>query len=401
MTGRAAASRRDSHGRTVLADGHGSDAFDVDFAVPCRHQLRFTADVFGRDRETLWRLLEPGGDSAPKVLAYCDDGPASADPTLLTRLSAVLEEGGVELCGGVATVPGGEASKHDPSVVERVLADIDRHGLDRRSYVLVCGGGAVLDAVGYAAAIAHRGLRLVRLPTTTLAQADSGVGVKNAVNLFGQKNWCGTFAVPWGVINDAAVLRSLSDRDFVAGFSEAVKVALLKSPKLFRSLTSRADLIADRDDEVSAGVIRESALLHLRHITAGGDPFEALEARPLDFGHWSAHRLEGLSGHRLRHGEAVSIGLAIDVAYSAEKLGLAAETRDAVLATLRTLRLPTWDGLLDDPGPLWDGLEDFRRHLGGRLTLTMIRDVGDPVDVHEVDRAALNRAIAYLRPDGD
>ena len=92
----------------------------------------------------------------------------------------------------------------------------------------------MLDAVGFAAAIAHRGIRLVRLPTTTLAQADSGVGVKNGVNLFGKKNWLGAFAVPWAVLNDTALLATLPDRDFVAGFSEAVKVALLKSPEVFR-----------------------------------------------------------------------------------------------------------------------------------------------------------------------
>ena len=108
------------------------------------------------------------------------------------------------------------------------VSDIHAADLDRRSYVIAIGGGAMLDAVGYAAAIAHRGVRLVRLPTTTLAQADSGVGVKNAINYFGKKNWVGTFAVPWAVINDSGLLTTLPDRDFQVGFSEAVKVSLLK-----------------------------------------------------------------------------------------------------------------------------------------------------------------------------
>src|SRR5207247_9388675 len=102
-----------------------------------------------------------------------------------------------------------ETFKNKTSVLEGMLKTFEAAGLDRRSYVIVAGGGAVLDAVGFAAAIAHRGLRLVRLPTTTLSQADSGVGVKNSVNLFGKKNWIGTFAVPWAVINDAGLLEPL------------------------------------------------------------------------------------------------------------------------------------------------------------------------------------------------
>lgn len=94
---------------------------------------------------------------------------------------------------------------------------IDRHHIDRHNYVLAIGGGALLDMVGLAAATAHRGVRHIRLPTTTLAQADSGVGVKNGINAFGKKNFVGTFSPPYAVINDFAFLDSLSDRDRRAG----------------------------------------------------------------------------------------------------------------------------------------------------------------------------------------
>ncbi len=142
----------------------------------------------------------------------------------------------MERVSDIQIVPGGEAIKNDIHVLERMLKMMHAADLDRRSYVVVLGGGAVLDTVGFAAAIAHRGIRLVRLPTTTLAQADSGIGVKNSVNLFQKKNWLGTFAVPWGVINDATLLATLSDRDFICGFAEAVKVSLLKSPAMFAQL---------------------------------------------------------------------------------------------------------------------------------------------------------------------
>jgi 3-dehydroquinate synthase len=239
-------------------------------------------------------------------------------------------------------------------------------------------------------------LRLVRLPTTTLAQADSGVGVKNAVNLFGKKNWLGTFAVPWAVINDTTLLATLPDRDFVCGFSEAVKVSLLKDPKMFAGLCETAARIRRRDLTVALPAIRASADWHRRHITCGGDPFESLEARPLDFGHWSAHRLEAMTDFQVRHGEAVSIGLALDTVYSSLALGLSSEVADRVLRCLADLGLPLGHPALRDGDALFQGLEEFRQHLGGRLTLTMLRGVGDPIDVHEIDEALMRKALRRL-----
>ena len=368
------------------------------FAVPFRHRLLFTTDVFGADRAKLAGLLEPSGDLAPKVQFWVDGHVAAACPGLRGRI-----EGFLDWCGprvrraGLFTCEGGEAVKNDFRHVETFLKAINDADLDRRSYVVVVGGGAVLDAVGFAAATAHRGVRLVRLPTTTLAQADSGVGVKNAVNFFGKKNWLGSFGVPWGVINDTGLLASLPDRDFVAGFSEAVKVTLLKSRAGFEQLHADAARIRRRDPAAALPAIRTSAALHLAHITKGGDPFEALEARPLDYGHWSAHRLEAVTNFQVRHGEAVSIGVAIDTVYSSLVHGLPAADAARVLHTLRTLGLPLYHPQIDDTEALFTGLEEFRQHLGGRLTLTMLRGVGDPLEVHEVDRAAMLEAIARVR----
>jgi 3-dehydroquinate synthase len=297
-------------------------------------------------------------------------------------------------------VPGGEAVKNDIHILERMLKCFHAADLDRRSYVVVIGGGAVLDAVGFAVAIAHRGLRLVRLPTTTLSQADSGLGVKNSVNLFGKKNWIGTFAVPWAVINDAALLDTLSQRDFICGFSEAVKVSLLKDASLFDELCRVAGRIRQRDLSAALPMIRASARLHLDHITRGGDPFEGNEARPLDFGHWSAHKLEPLSGFSLRHGEAVAIGVAIDTVYSSLAFGLPRRDALRVLHCLRDLGFSLDHPLLHRPEPLFAGLEEFRQHLGGRLTLTMLRGAGQPLDVHEVDSSRMLQAIRRVSAFG-
>jgi 3-dehydroquinate synthase len=378
------------------------DRIDIPFAPACTHRLRFTADVLGADRDVLTELLEPSGPAPARVQFWVDRNVAAARPDLIRKLRrfAAAHSERITLAGGVRTVAGGEAVKNDLHGVARMLRAFHAADLDRRSYVVVIGGGAVLDAVGFAAAIAHRGLRLVRLPTTTLAQADSGVGVKNSINLFGKKNWVGTFAVPWAVVNDTVLLSTLPDRDFACGFAEAVKVTLLKSAAGFAELCRSAGAVRRRDPGVTGSLIRASVELHLKHITEGGDPFETREARPLDFGHWSAHKLEPMTHFDLRHGEAVAIGVAVDTVYSSLALGLPPRDALRVLRCLRDLGLPLDHPALHDVETLFQGLEEFRQHLGGRLTLTMLRGIGDPIDVHEVDRALMLRAIERVSQFG-
>ena len=144
------------------------------------------------------------------------------------------------------------------------------------------GGGAALDLVGFAASTAHRGVRLVRFPTTTLSQGDGGVGVKNGINYFGKKNWIGTFSVPDAVVNDFSFLRGLPKSQKRAGFVEAVKVALIRDRSFFEQIEERADELSQFDEEAMRHVIRKSAALHLDHIASSGDPFERGSARPLD-----------------------------------------------------------------------------------------------------------------------
>ncbi len=370
-------------------------SIDIPFSVPAVHRLRFTDDVFGEDAEVLAKLLEPSGDRPARVQFWADEQVLKANPQLqqCIRAFAARHADRFTRVGNVQIVPGGEAIKNDIHVLERMLKVFNAANLDRRSYVVAIGGGAVLDAVGFAAAVAHRGIRLVRLPTTTLAQSDSGVGVKNGVNLFGKKNWIGSFAVPWGVVNDAKLLETLSLRDFRCGFSEAVKVSMLKDRAMFDRLCENAKAIGQRDMAAAQPAIVESARLHIEHITAGGDPFEALEARPLDFGHWSAHKLEAMTDFAIRHGEAVAIGVAIDTVYSSLMHGLRWEDAERTLRCLVDLGFDLRDPAMEDIEPLFKGLEEFRQHLGGRLTLTMVPEIGRVIDVHEVDDAAMCEAI--------
>ena len=372
-----------------------TERIDISFAVPFTHRLRFTSDVFGAELSVLLDLIERSGDLLPRVQFWIDEFVAKADATLVPRIEKLIGDSGDHFVstGPIQIAPGGEAVKNDIHAQERMLRTINADDLDRRSYVVVIGGGAVLDAVGFASAIAHRGIRLIRLPTTTLAQADSGVGVKNSVNLFAKKNWLGTFAVPWGVINDSKLLATLPDRDFRCGFSEAVKVTVLKDPEGFDEVCRLATRIGQRDMSAALPVIRRSAQLHLQHVTQGGDPFEMQEARPLDFGHWSAHKLEVMSNFDLRHGEAVAIGVAVDTVYSSLVHGFPREDADRVLHALVALGLSLDHPALHDTWSLFRGLEEFRQHLGGRLTLTMLASVGHKLDVHEVDRSKMLQAI--------
>ncbi len=378
-----------------MTDYGSHEPIDVSFHVPQKQRLRFTSDVFGDDQQVLADVLQPSQGQKARVQFWVDQCVAAANPDLQRRIrefSSRYQDQMIRV-GNVQFAAGGEIVKNDVQVLERMLKVFNAASLDRRSYVVVIGGGAVLDAVGFAAAIAHRGIRLVRLPTTTLAQGDSGVGVKNAVNFFKKKNWIGTFATPWAVINDASLLKTLSDRDFVAGFSESVKVSLLKDPALFGSLCEHATKIRERDMSVALPIVRKSAIWHLDHITKGGDPFEVREARPLDFGHWSAHKMEPMSNYELRHGEAVGIGVAIDSVYSSLVHGLPKADAQRILRCLADLGLNLDHATLQDTDILFQGLEEFRQHLGGRLTVTMLRGVGDPIDVHEIDETAMRDAI--------
>ncbi len=372
-----------------------------DFGVDFSHRLLFTRSVFDGANPLLDDVLrfDPAAPR-PGVVAVVDAGLADATPGLLDAISRRFGGDALPELRDAITVRGGEDAKNDPGVIDLVLGAVERHRIDRRSSILVVGGGAVIDAVGYAASIAHRGVRLVRVASTVLGQLDAAIGVKNSVNRFGKKNFIGCFDVPTAVICDEAMLATLPDRHWCSGFSEAVKIACLKDAPFLDLMERDADRIRARDLDAARPVIRRCAELHLHHITRGGDPFERNEARPLDFGHWAAHRLESLSGFEIAHGEAVSMGIALDTMYSVLDGRLADGTGERIVGVLRRLGLPVHHPLLHDDR-LLDGLEEFREHLGGRLTVTLLEDVGRPIDVHEMDRSRLAAAAERLRASAD
>ena len=369
-------------------------SFDVPLSVPFRHRVLFTRGAFEPGNALLRSVLASDGPRG-RAVVFVDHGLIRAVPGFEASVRAAFAaHGGMPELAEFAAVPGGEACKQDMATVDRVVQAVEAHRIDRQSYVVAIGGGAVLDAVGLGAALAHRGVRLLRLPTTTLAQGDAGMAVKNGVNRFGKKNFVGSFAVPHAVVCDEDLLASSPDWSWCGGFSEAVKIALLRDAAMFEAMERAAAAIRARDMTAAMPVIRRSAELHWRHIALGGDPFETRSARPLDYGHWLAHRLEGLTGGELPHGQAVAIGVAVDTAYSVHAGTLAAADARRVIALLRALGLPTSHELLRDRESVLRGVEEFREHLGGRLTITLLNGIGDPFDVHELDGARLADAVA-------
>jgi 3-dehydroquinate synthase len=373
----------------------------VTFSYP----VIFTTGLFSPSNPTFQNVFRQQPPHPARILFVLDHGVVEAHPSLTRAIEAYCNAhpDALTMSASPLVIQGGESAKNDSRVPEQIQAAINQAGLCRHSYVAAVGGGAVLDVVGYAAATAHRGLRLVRIPTTVLAQDDSAVGVKNGVNAFGKKNFLGTFAPPFAVLNDADFLATLSDRDWRSGISEAVKVALIRDPEFFDALEQDAPRLAAREREAMDRLIRRSAALHFAHVTTGGDPFELGSSRPLDFGHWAAHKLEQLTSHRLRHGEAVAIGIALDSTYAFLQGLLPEADWRRILALLSAvgfeLSAPELSEHLespDSPACVLTGLEEFREHLGGELTIMLLRGIGQPCDVHEIDRNVMMRSIELV-----
>jgi 3-dehydroquinate synthase len=366
--------------------------------VTFRYDVHFTTGVFEIDNPLLARVI--AGDGKPgekRAIAIIDSGLLRHHKGLLDKIQTYSDRYNdfFTLAAQPIIVTGGEAAKNEPKLLDRIHSLIDRVGLCRHSYILAIGGGAVLDAVGLAAATAHRGIRLVRIPTTVLAQNDSGVGVKNGINAFGKKNFIGTFAPPHAVINDFDFLTTLEDRDWRGGVAEAIKVALLKDASFFEYIATHTKAIARRDMETMQQVVYRCAQLHLNHIAGGGDPFEMGSSRPLDFGHWAAHRLEHLTDYRLRHGEAVAIGIALDCTYSYLAGLLSHQQWQQILNTLRAIGFTLYVSEMAS-SQLFEGLTEFREHLGGELNITLLQGIGKAMEVNEVDVALYEQAISIL-----
>jgi 3-dehydroquinate synthase len=370
------------------------------FSVKFEYNVYFTSALFDTGNTTLSSFFKSRpSDAQKKIYFVIDQGVADAHPNLTTNIKTYFaSQTDVQLIEDILIVPGGEASKNDTALFDQIVAAVDVHKIDRHSYIAAIGGGAVLDLVGYAAAVSHRGIKHIRIPTTVLSQNDSGIGVKNGINYKRKKNFLGTFAPPVAVFNDEDFLSTLSDRDYRSGISEAIKVALIKDAEFFCWLEDHAAQLVARDRETMNYLIRHCAKLHMDHI-AGDDPFETGSARPLDFGHWAAHKQEQLSDFSVLHGEAVAMGIALDSVYSFFKGMLTEEKAQRILKVLTDLDFGITDDVInikDTKSPILKGLAEFQEHLGGILTITLLTDLGTGQEVHEMDHELLIAASSYV-----
>lgn len=375
------------------------DRHDFDIPVTFKHRVIFTREAFKPGNKAVAELLEEGGGR--RVLVFLEAAVAVAWKGLTDEIHGYFAKLDFDF-RGVKVFKGGEACKADENLVHAVWSEIDTGHIDRHSYVLAIGGGAFLDAVGFAVSTAHRGVRLLRFPTTTLSQDDSGVGVKSAINAFGKKNWVGSFAVPFAVVNDFRFLESQDDETSVTGLIEAVKVALVKDREFFEWIEMNGAALVKMERKPFEECVKRSALLHARHIAKGGDAFETGSSRPLDFGHWAAHKLEALTNYQLSHAEAVAVGLALDTVYSRKKGFLGETQTERILAVLETLGMKMYHPALDwtdEKGVrrVLAGLDEFREHLGGKLTVLLLADLGKGMDVHEFDMELIDESIDELR----
>ncbi len=380
------------------------DTFLQRFSVSFEYPVCFTRGVFEGDNPLLAEILQSRGeDQTHRCMVYIDEGVAKAHSSLSRKIEEYFHQrrDRLALAASPRVVPGGERAKNDWPCVRRVMTELGNLHLDRQSFVLAIGGGSMLDMLGFAASIVHRGLRLVRLPSTTLAQNDAGIGVKNGMDEHGQKNFVGTFAPPFGVINDLALLSTLSQEDWIAGAAEAFKVALIRDKAFFEFLEDQASQLRLRNGSAMEHLVRRCARLHLDHIRTSGDPFEFGSARPLDFGHWAAHKLELMSGFALSHGHAVAVGLSLDSLIAMRRSLLTEREFLRIHEAIAATGLPTFHELLlrsDHNGRLeiLRGLEDFREHLGGSLCVTLPDGIGRGIEVHSIDPSDVREAVEYL-----
>ena len=223
------------------------------------------------------------------------------------HVGATLARGLQGIAFEVLHLPGGEDRKR-LAFVEQLAEEMVRRGADRGSLVIACGGGIVNDMAGFLAAIFMRGVPVLQIPTTLLAQVDAAIGGKTGVNLVSGKNLIGSFHQPLAVLIDPAILATLPDREYRAGLYEIIKAGVIREPELFRFLAESSDAVLARQPDAVDRIIADSVRMKAEVVSS--DEREGDQRRILNFGHTFGHALEAETGYtRFLHGEAVAWGM--------------------------------------------------------------------------------------------
>lgn len=346
-------------------------------ALSFEYPVHLTSDAFSWENLTLVRTLTRDARRRIRVLVVAERAVVDAHPCLLDDAVRYAEfhRERLSLSSEPLIVDGGARAKRKETLCE-LQTTFD--ALDPQSFVLIVGGGALQDVAGYAAATVHRAPRVVRLPTTVLAQATAPVAVRSGFRGFG------CLAPPFAVIDDYDFLSSLGTRDTIAGVAEGVRVALSEDAALFDWLQQHAAALRGCEQAIVRELLRR-VVTH--HLSRGANIFDRA---PL-LGRWAAHKLEVITDHELRYGEALAIGCALDAAHSAVRGAIAETTLDSILATLHALGLPTYHSALD--------LEDGGRRvvLDALGSATILDAVGCGSEAHDLEPGPMSRALDLLR----
>ncbi len=343
--------------------------------------------------------LEMGGlikGLRPSVVMVVSD--SNVDALYGDRLEFELKTAGVASARFV--FPAGEKSK-TLSTVERICCECAERGFDRSSVVIALGGGVVGDVAGFAAAVYARGIRHVQIPTTLLAMVDSSVGGKTAVNLPQGKNLVGAFHQPSVVAADIAMLRTLPDREYMAGLAEVVKYGVIWSADFFREIEREAGRIAGRDEEILRDVI--AGCCRIKADVVAIDEKEGGVRAILNYGHTVGHAIEAASAYECLHGEAVAAGMLYAALLSERVKGFVMQD------VLRIARLLRQFGIEPKNDAVWRGMawSDIRRAMdvdkkkkGGIPRWILVERMGSVVFGCEVEERVLAETWDVFRRGG-
>lgn len=293
----------------------------------------------------------------------------------------------------------GEQSKN-LTQVEQLVGEMVAAGHDRSGFVLALGGGVVGDMAGFIASIYYRGIPFVQVPTTVMAQVDSSVGGKTAVDIAAGKNLVGAFHQPRFVLADPITLLSLPPRVLREGMAEMVKHAAIRKPKMLVTLRHMAEEVALgfslHTIEQLPEIIAENIEIKARIVEE--DEFETAGTRAfLNFGHTIGHGIEAaLPYGELLHGEAVSLGMRAALYLSRKHAGLSAQDEKEVLDTLAALELPLELPQGVDPQRVLELTAADKKFRGGSIRFVLLRRLGEPILSEEVSAADLAEAVAHL-----
>jgi 3-dehydroquinate synthase len=290
------------------------------------------------------------------------------------------------------TVPAGEASK-SMDQAQSVCREMIRAGHDRKSVVVALGGGVVGDLAGFVAAIFYRGLPVVQIPTTIVAQVDSSVGVKTGVNVAEGKNLLGVFHQPVLVLVDPETLRTLPDREFHEGFAEVVKHAAIRDAAMLDELAALDP--ANRD--VPADLIARNIAIKARIVEA--DEHETRGVRALlNFGHTIGHGIEASVPYgEMLHGEAVSLGMRAALFLSERHAGLGAESSAKIRGVLERFHLPLVLPPAITTGTVMEKLARDKKFAAGAIRFVVLDAPGSARVTDAITHADLREAIEQLR----